>query len=887
MEGEAGIGKSALLAVLSEEAASRGCRVFAAQAEEMARERPFGAIAEALGCRRRDSSGRRHQIAQLLEQHDPDVLEQHDPDAAPGFHRLVDAFEDLVESEALRGPTLLVMDDLQWADAGSLQALAAMARSSTSLPLAIVLSMRRTPRSAELSALLRAVSKNATQLRLEPLEADALRELVAERLGAGPGERLMAQLARAGGNPFYVEELLAALATEGSVEIRGDVAETEGGLLPSTLVLTVLSRLSALTDTEVELLRAAAVLGGSVTVADLRSVVAMDELEFDRALSTLRAEGLLTDAGERMRFRHELIREAIYDDLGEPVRVEMHRRIGWALAEAGADAIEVAAHLTRGAGTGDRAAAEWLVTAARDPTLDSAGALALLERALEVDPVHPKRPELVRWRARLLFWQGRFGEAIPLLHRILGDEAEVAGRLEIYDLLFGACLAVGRERDAFSWVSRAQSLAHQIADDDDRAQIAMARIWFYAGDIDAALLMTERAADRPRAQNDEFEAELHNQASWLSLLGGRSRAALTRSERALALRVPPMRKPLLWRHHALALADLDRVDEADTALGVARVASEESGLPTVLASVLDEMAYLRYACGRWDEATADAEAALAVRGAGPAGVFPRADISAWISYHRQQDGAGPPPQSPRGQALAAVLALEAGESERAAESAAEVIAWITREGTGRRRGEFDLLPGLARVCLVAARRADAEVARDWAERVSAGAESPGIFLAMARLRTLVDADRAGAEEVVGLAMASPRLLFAAEALEDAASVLDGDGAVGALQEALDRFRQIGGVRGHSRVLEALRRLGAAPDVEPMQPRPASGWDSLSPAEVRVVRLAVEGLTNREIGAKLFISHRTAASHLSHAFEKLGLRSRVELAREAGPKFASR
>ena len=88
-------------------------------------------------------------------------------------------------------------------------------------------------------------------------------------------------------------------------------------------------------------------------------------------------------------------------------------------------------------------------------------------------------------------------------------------------------------------------------------------------------------------------------------------------------------------------------------------------------------------------------------------------------------------------------------------------------------------------------------------------------------------------------------------------------------------------------MAALRQLGAAPDVEPMQPRPAVGWDSLTPAEVKVVRLAVEGLTNREIGAKLFISHRTAASHLSHAFEKLGLRSRVELAREAGAKFASR
>jgi DNA-binding CsgD family transcriptional regulator len=79
--------------------------------------------------------------------------------------------------------------------------------------------------------------------------------------------------------------------------------------------------------------------------------------------------------------------------------------------------------------------------------------------------------------------------------------------------------------------------------------------------------------------------------------------------------------------------------------------------------------------------------------------------------------------------------------------------------------------------------------------------------------------------------------------------------------------------------ERLGALGARPTPR-AESRPVSGWGSLTTAERRVVGLAAEGLTNREIGGELFVSHRTVANHLAHVFDKLGIRSRVELAREA-------
>jgi DNA-binding CsgD family transcriptional regulator len=93
------------------------------------------------------------------------------------------------------------------------------------------------------------------------------------------------------------------------------------------------------------------------------------------------------------------------------------------------------------------------------------------------------------------------------------------------------------------------------------------------------------------------------------------------------------------------------------------------------------------------------------------------------------------------------------------------------------------------------------------------------------------------------------------------------------------YDQVGAQRDAARALASMRKLGLGRKRRGARRRPADDWESLTPSELEVVHLAAEGLTNPQIGQRLFISPRTVQTHLAHAFRKLGISSRVELAAE--------
>jgi DNA-binding CsgD family transcriptional regulator len=100
-----------------------------------------------------------------------------------------------------------------------------------------------------------------------------------------------------------------------------------------------------------------------------------------------------------------------------------------------------------------------------------------------------------------------------------------------------------------------------------------------------------------------------------------------------------------------------------------------------------------------------------------------------------------------------------------------------------------------------------------------------------------------------------------------------------LEEALELYVAGGAVRDSARTQRALRGLGVRRKVWQQVARAQTGWDSLTEAELRVVRLVAEGLTNRATAERLFLSPHTVDTHLRRAFAKLGVSSRVELARQ--------
>jgi len=173
VEGEAGIGKTRLLAAVLDDATGRGMQVAAGQAEELERNRPFGVLAAAFGCTRSSPDPRRAAIAELLAA--PVAGEQRPitvtSDSGLQF-RVVDAFTDLVEELALSGPLVIGLDDLQWADPSSLLTVGALARRLTDLPVGVIGSMRPSPRTAELDRLSGVLEAGGARLLvLHPLTA--------------------------------------------------------------------------------------------------------------------------------------------------------------------------------------------------------------------------------------------------------------------------------------------------------------------------------------------------------------------------------------------------------------------------------------------------------------------------------------------------------------------------------------------------------------------------------------------------------------------------------------------------------------------------------------------------------------------------------------------
>ena len=246
--------------------------------------------------------------------------------------RVVDAFADLAEELALSGPLVIGLDDLQWADPSSLLTLATVGRRLAYLPVALVGCFRPSPRVAELDRLAGVLEDaGAWHFTVRPLAAAA----VAETVAAEPGPRLLARISGAAGNPLFVTELVGALVQEGAIETAGGRAEAAELTLPPTLRLTILRRLSFLPEDTLQELRVASILESGFSLADLATVTGRPAVQLSVVLAGAIRARVLEDDGTVLRFRHDLIREAIYADLPASVLRDLHREAGQRLARSG------------------------------------------------------------------------------------------------------------------------------------------------------------------------------------------------------------------------------------------------------------------------------------------------------------------------------------------------------------------------------------------------------------------------------------------------------------------------------------------------------------------------------------------------------------------------
>ncbi|MDN5858840.1 MAG: LuxR C-terminal-related transcriptional regulator, partial [Pseudonocardia sp.] len=682
---------------------------------------------------------------------------------------------------------------------------------------------------------------------------------------------------------------------------EAEVAQVASAVAPS---LTLLHRLSFLTPATLELLGMAAVLGSSFSVADLCLLSGRAAVDLTGPLREALRAGALAERADRLAFRHELIRDALYSDLPTALRAALHSDMARALAAAGQPAGRVAEHLLRGAQPGDTEAVEWLRRAAEDAVRSSpAVAVELLDHALTLAaPGTPESGRLAADRAVALMLAGRTAEGEAACRDVLARRDDPGREGTLWWLLLRTMLIQGRAAEALEHLDRADAVPGATATDRAHLRAAASFARLLLGELDAALDLAEQAIENAAPTGDTFALSeaLHAKAQVHSFRGRLVEAAelALRADRTLGPDHRPRGPQTLTATAGLLLIVTDRVAEGTAVLRRGLELNEALGARSGLALhhvVLGDGLFL---AGEWDDAASEIEASVELVGDGPAWPVMSLGVLALIAVHRDEHAvarahlaaahaaiaAGAVPMRPHRMLLAGALLDEAAGRPDAA-LAALTAGWDRLAGVGSGAEVPELGPEVVRRLVSAGERTRAaEITA--AVRACAGANAGVATVEGAAL--LCEGLTASAPEVLAEAVAvyrrGPQPLALALACEDTGAAMAATGrreeARASLRDARELYDRLGAHRGSARTAAALRRLGVRSGSHASRTRAVTGWESLTATERKVAALVAQRLSNPEIAERMYLSRRTVETHVSRALAKLGVRSRIELATEA-------
>ena len=454
VEGEPGIGKSSLVAEALAAAGDPGWDVGWGMADQLSEGLPLRVMLDCLQVRPGSPDPRRAQAADLLRSRRLGLFADGDA-AVTGVEVLV----TLVDELCTAAPTVIVVDDLQWADEASLVVWHQLAASVHQLRLLLIGTCRPAPRRREVQQIRAAVvRRGGAVITLGPLPETDVAALVTAMVGAPPGDRLRALTAQAAGNPLFVRELVDALVREQALRISptAEVART-GEQLPVSLAATLADRLSSVPAETAEVLRTAALLGGRFTATDLAVVLRRPVSDLAASLHEAVAAGIVAGSGSELVFRHPLIRQALYESMPEALRTALHAEASQELAATGADALIVAQQLSAARRPGEVWARAWLIQAA--PTLTTRApqlAAELLRREVEEMPADQEAwNALVAALVRALLAAGSYAEAARQARRALAVMTDPAQRGQTSWMLARAQVSAGDNDDAIATIRQA------------------------------------------------------------------------------------------------------------------------------------------------------------------------------------------------------------------------------------------------------------------------------------------------------------------------------------------------------------------------------------------------------------------------------------------------
>ncbi|MEI6403743.1 MAG: AAA family ATPase [Actinomycetota bacterium] len=867
VSGEPGVGKTTLLDVAISRAEAAGAAVARVSADEFSAARPLGLV----------------------------------PTGVIGTGFDADAVLGHLETMAGGRPCVVAFDDLQWADPASLALLGPMVRRGVSAGIAFVLAHRSWPRNGALDEMLDRVAPLApTMITLAPLSTAEVKVLAELRVGQQVGGEVAELLHQAGGNPFYVLSLVNLLEADGTLDRSDPVARLVGRapmINRSSLAASVVRRVALLGSGVERTLQHAALIGRSFPLTMLAALLEAPVVEVMSHLDTaVRGEVVQAD-GALFAFRHDLLREALAASLPVPAQMMLHRRIA-ELCEAAGDPAVAGVHLLRA--ELHPTDAGWLrrVAAHCAPTVS----LGLIDRALTLladdDPAHLR---LAVERTDFLLWNGRPADAVEAARTLLDSGVPDDAAVQLRSTIAHALFVLGRAGEAVdSWI-RAPLTAPAEIRALEAAELSFAAM--FAGRLlDARRLATEA---RQLADDHTSTTVASVVLAYTSAAAGEVATALGHADTAVAhmdLADENARRlgPLVLR-----AAVRDFAGRSDDAL--ADLAADEASGTADRGSVIREpfrlavTATAQFRTGRWDDALATAEA-----GAQAADDLQVGSMDGWLSavpmlvtLFRDGPTAAAAVRLPRsGGSLgndwlmwAQALVHEAeGRSTEAVDLLHLVAAVGATLGSGA--AALQVAPDLVRLARGSGRSelvAEVLELTAWGAVSGAGVDRPVPAVAeRAWTEALAHGDAEGIADAAR-ALGAQRPFSAARAWRDAAVI--GLGRMGdtpfvreAAAKAMSAFDALGAVDAAARLRAGLRDDGVRLRVG----KPASarvGWGAVTATERMVVELAAQGCSNAEIAARLYTSRRTVESHLVHVYAKVGVKSRVELARAAAAEWS--
>ncbi|MFL5172467.1 MAG: LuxR C-terminal-related transcriptional regulator [Microvirga sp.] len=781
----------------------------------------------------------------------------------------------LLAAAAEDEPVLAVVDDAQWLDAETAQAIGFAARRLGDERVAILIALREAEESA--------FSAGFERLVVRGLELDHASELLDGRVASSAARRL-AELTM--GNPLAMIELADDLS-DGQRAGLDQIAEP----LPvgEALERAFGGRLSRLPESVRAAVVVAAAAGSRDDVATLERAWSRLGARPDELADAERSRIISIEAG-RLRFRHPLVRAVAYGAASAPDRRAAHAALAAAL-DGDALADERAWHVALAAAGPDEGAAATIEAVGRRAQGRSRrAALRALVRAAALTPEAERRTQRHLAAARAATEAGAWDEAAALLD---GAEASAPAGEAVTELLYlRAVVASKRDGDPAAAEMLERAAAELARDDPARAAVAevqAAEVWIEWVDYERALAAAKRASALPFERGGKTDLAVlllrGDTAGW----AGRFEEAVAYWRRAAEL--VDADDPDQMRIAGEALFSAGDDDGAQRLLRRAESLAREGGALGTLTIVLELLALSQTRAGDLHPAHAAATECVELMSAiGQRSERAKAlGILAWIEamLGRERECRAHVKEAhaalrdlghdePPGSSGVGLLELSLGHAEAAVEALSPSLRLRRERLDADMIAPRPILPSLVEALARASRTEEAEALLS--DRLNAARRTgrPQTIAPFLRCAGVLHADEASFREALEWHDRWPNQwerarteLCYGELLRRLKRRAD---ARGSLRAALAGFEAVGSELWADRARAELRATG-----ERARRRDPSTLDELTPQELQVAGLVATGLTNREVAARLFLSPKTIETHLAHIFRKTGVRTRAELA----------